>query len=58
MIARILSFLFPPRCPGRVRDWVDRFETTFVEQGSVEHAKPRQYRDGIDRYFTEEDVIP
>ena len=52
MIARILSFLFPPRL-GRIRNWDDRIETVVVEHGSAGPVMPRRYRNGIERYFAE-----
>ena len=52
MIALVLSLLFPPRLPGPVRDWAERVDSDFVEQGWAGNVK-RRYRDGRDRYFTE-----
>jgi hypothetical protein len=54
MIARILSWLFPPALPGKVRDWEERAVVEHPEQGWAGNVK-RRYRDGIERYFTEEE---
>lgn len=53
MIARILSYLFPPRLPGRITDWEGPREAWFHEQGAVGPVQLRKYRDGIDRYLAE-----
>ena len=54
MIAQLLSVLFPPRLPGHVRDWTLRFDPSVDEQGSAGPARPKQFRDGIERYFAYE----
>jgi len=52
MIARLLSWLFPPKLP-RVTAW-DGPRTEYDEQGSVGPVRRKQYRDGIERHFAEE----
>ena len=54
MIAKILAMLFSPQLPGKIRDWDQRIEIEFDEQGSAGPARPKKYRDGIDRHFAEE----
>lgn len=53
MLERILAFLFPPRLPGRVTDWDARTEIK-LDFSSTGPVTLKQYRNGIDRYFTEE----
>jgi hypothetical protein len=52
MIAWLLSKLFPPRLPGKIRDWEERIEADKNEQGWAGNVQ-RHYRDGIERYFAE-----
>ena len=52
MFARLLSWLFPPVLPGRVRDWHERIDPVQREEGWAGNVR-RRYRDGIDRYFSE-----
>ena len=53
ILSNLLSILFPPVLPGRIRDWEQRVEEAFEEQGSAGPARPKRYRNGIDRYFAE-----
>lgn len=55
MIAWLLSKLFPPILPGHVRDWSEREEFWPREEGSAAPARPKKYRDGIDRHFAEQE---
>ncbi len=43
MIARILSFLFPPKLPGRIHDWPEPEPTRYLaeEQGWAGNVKRR-----------------
>lgn len=56
MLEKLLSFLFPPVLPGKIREWPDPtpYRTLADEQGSARLA-PR-YRDGIERYWAEHDA--
>ena len=51
MIAHFLSFLFPPRLPGRVMDWQPLDDYQFPEQGWAGNVK-RRYT-GIERYHAQ-----
>jgi len=53
MMDRLLSFLFPPKLPGRIRDWGTRVDPDMVEEGSAGPAKPKRYRNGIERFYAE-----
>jgi hypothetical protein len=54
MIARLLTYLFPPTLPSSpVRDWGERAEEAPNEQGSIGPVKSPPYRNGIERYFAE-----
>jgi hypothetical protein len=54
MIAWILSRLFPPRLPGKIRDWPEPtpYRTRQEEQGWAGNVQ-QHYRDGIDRHWSE-----
>jgi hypothetical protein len=51
MIARILSFLFPPKLPRPIQDWGGPAEP-FDEQGWAGNVQ-RRYRNGIERHFAQ-----
>ena len=53
-ILNILSFLFPPRLPGPIKDWQDENEAWLHEQGSAGPALKRKYRNGIERQRAED----
>ena len=40
----ILSILFPPRMPGKVRDWHERVEQRTDEQGWAGNVREKQFR--------------
>lgn len=48
----LLSILFPPRLPGKVRDWHDRVEYRADEQGWAGNVR-EHYRDAIQRHWGE-----
>jgi len=52
MIAWLLSILFPPRLPGKVRDWEERTEQFQLEQGCAGKVQAH-YRDAIQRHWAE-----
>lgn len=53
MIAVILSRLFPPKLPGRIRNWDAGTKNEVREEGWAGNVRTK-YRDGIDRFFNEE----
>jgi hypothetical protein len=52
MLPKILSILFPPKLPGKIRDWDERVERRINEQGWAGNVR-EHYRDGIQRYWAE-----
>ena len=60
MIARLLSFFFPPKIPSRIEGWENRTYdgALFQEEGVAGPSKRKQYRDGIDRFFSENGTSP
>lgn len=52
MIARLLAWLFPPVLPGKVRDWHERIEPEFAEQGWAGNIQ-RRYT-GIEKHWMTE----
>jgi hypothetical protein len=52
MLSRILSILFPPQLPGKIRDWEERVERRIDEQGWAGNVK-EHYRDAIQRHWAE-----
>jgi hypothetical protein len=52
MLPKILSILFPPKLPGKIRDWNERVEDRIDEQGWAGNVR-EHYRDGIQRHWAE-----
>jgi hypothetical protein len=52
MLSRILSILFPPQLPGKIRDWEERVERHIDEQGWAGNVQ-KHYRDAIQRHWAE-----
>jgi hypothetical protein len=52
LLSRILSILFPPRLPGKIRDWDERVEPRIEEQGWAGNVQ-EHYRDAIQRHWAE-----
>jgi hypothetical protein len=57
MIARILTRFFPPKLPGRIRNWEGPRESWFSEQGSAGPVRPGPYRDALERYDAENRIL-
>lgn len=55
MLARLLSLLFPPRLPKAAVDWTPPADP-YPEQGWAGKVKRKPFRNGIDRYFAEEQM--
>lgn len=49
----LLSILFPPGLPGKVRDWHERVEQRTDEQGWAGNVREKQFRDAIQRHWAE-----
>lgn len=52
----LLSILFPPGLPGKVRDWHERVEQRTDEQGWAGNVREKQFRDAIQRHWAERSV--
>lgn len=52
MFTWLLSILFPPRMPGKVRDWNERIEYRAEEQGWAGNVR-EHYHDAIQRHWAE-----
>jgi hypothetical protein len=51
---RVLARLLPPRLPGFVRGWDRRCEVQIIEEGWAGNVRPKKYRNGIERYWSEQ----
>lgn len=52
MITWLLSIVFPPKLPSRIRGWEAPVEDR-PEQGSARLVPSKPYRNGIERHFAE-----
>jgi hypothetical protein len=50
VLEKLLSLLFPVRLPGKIEY---KQPAEFQEQGSCGEPKIKKYRNGIERYFAE-----
>jgi hypothetical protein len=53
-VLRAVSFLFPARLPGRIKDWDRPVDEDFIDLSRASKARPK-FQNGIERYFWEVD---
>jgi hypothetical protein len=57
MIAKLLSTLFPPVLPALdIDEFIDHDAHSNDDSGVVGHARPRPYRDRLDRMRHEQNI--